>query len=54
MMREMQLHITELENKLKASEVMGNANTNSNEEATRVGYFTDEELAEEKEWISQK
>jgi len=55
MMGEMQLHIVELENKLKASEVMGNANTSSNQEATRVQYFTDEEeLAEETKWIRVK
>jgi hypothetical protein len=55
MMGEMQLHIAELENKLKISEVVGNANTSSNQEATRVQYFTDEEqLAEETEWIRVK
>jgi len=55
MIREMQLHIAELENKFKAFEVMGNANTSSNQEATRVEYFTDEdELAEETEWITVK
>jgi len=41
MIGEMQLHIAELENKFKTSEVMGNANTSSNQEATRVEYFKD-------------
>jgi len=51
----MQLHITELENKFRASEVMGNANTSSNEEATRAEYFTDKDkLAEETELIRVK
>ena len=36
MMGEMQLHMAELESKLKASEVTGNANTSSTQEATRV------------------
>ena len=55
MIGEMQLHIAELENKFKASEEMGNANTSSNQEPTRVEYFTDEdELAEETEWIRVK
>ena len=55
MIEEMQLYIAALENKFKASEVMGNANTSSNQEATRVEYFTDEEeLAEETEWIRVK
>jgi predicted MPP superfamily phosphohydrolase len=45
----------ELENKFKAYEVMGNANTGSNQEATTVEYFTDEdELAEATEWIRVK
>jgi hypothetical protein len=51
----MQLYIAELENKFQASEVTGNANTNYNQEAARVYYFTDEEeLAEETEWIRIK
>ena len=55
MIGEMQLHIAELENKFKTSEVMGNANTSSNQEVTTVDYFTDEEeLAEETEWIGVK
>jgi hypothetical protein len=55
MIGEMQLHIAELENKFKASEVMGNATTSSNQESTRVEYFTDEdELAEETERIRVK
>jgi hypothetical protein len=55
MIGEMQLHIAELENKFKASEVSGNANINSKREATREEYFTDEEeLAEEAEWIRVK
>jgi len=55
MIEEMQLQIAELENKFKTSEVMGNANTSSNQEETRVDYFTDEEqLAEETEWIRVK
>jgi hypothetical protein len=55
MIGEMQLLIAELENKFKTSEVMGNANTRSNQEATRVEYFTDEEeFAEETEWIRVK
>ena len=34
---------------------MGNATTSSNQESTRVEYFTDEdELAEETEWIRVK
>jgi len=33
---------------------MGNANTSSNQEVTRVEYFTDEELAEQTEWIRVK
>src|SRR5215469_14210649 len=52
---EMQLHTAEQENKFKASEVTGNANITSNQEATRVEYFTDgEEVAEETEWIRVK
>ena len=55
MIGEMQLHIAELENKFKASEVMRNTTTSSNQESTRVEYFTDEdELAEETEWIRVK
>ena len=55
MIGEMQLHITELKNKFKVFEEMGNANTSSNQEPTRVEYFTDEdELAEETEWIRVK
>src|SRR5215469_10577813 len=55
MIGKMQLHIAELESKSKASEVMGNAYTSSNQETTRVEYFTDEEeLAEETEWIRVK
>ena len=55
MIGEMQLHIAELENKFKAFEEMGNANASSNQEPTRVEYFTDEdELAEETEWIRVK
>ena len=55
MIEEMQLQIAELENKFKTSEAMGNANTSSNQEETRVDYFTDEEqLAEETEWIRVK
>jgi CRISPR/Cas system endoribonuclease Cas6 (RAMP superfamily) len=55
MIGEMQLHIAELENKFKAFEVMGNATTSSNQESTRVEYFTDkDELAEETEWIRVK
>jgi hypothetical protein len=55
MIGEMQLHIAELENKFKGPEVSGNANISSNQEATRVEYFTDEEeLAEETEWIRVK
>jgi len=54
MIGEMQLHIAEVENKFKISEVMGNANNSSNQEATKVEYFTDEELAEETEWIRVK
>jgi hypothetical protein len=50
----MQLQIAELESKFKTSQVMENANTSSNQEATRVEYFTDEELAEETEWIRVK
>jgi len=51
----MQLHISELEIKFKASEVTGNASTSYNQEVIRVGYFTDEEeLAEETEWIRAK
>jgi len=50
MIGEMQLHIAELENKFKAFEVMRNTTTSSNQESTRVEYFTDEdELAEETE-----
>jgi len=50
MIGELQRHITELENKFRASEVMGNANTSHNQETTRIEYFTDEdELAEETE-----
>jgi hypothetical protein len=33
---------------------MGNANTSPNQEATRVEYFTNEELAEQTEWIRVK
>jgi len=33
---------------------MGNATTSSNQESTRIEYFTDEELAEETEWIRVK
>ena len=52
MIGELQLHITELEIKFRAAEVMGNANNSSNQEAARVEYFTDEnELAEETEWL---
>ena len=55
MIGEMQLQIAELESKFKTSQVMENANTSSNQEATRVEYFTDEEeLAEETEWIGVK
>jgi hypothetical protein len=55
MIGKMQLLIAELESKSKASEVMGNTNTSSNQEATRVEYFTNEdELAEETEWIKVK
>jgi len=55
MIGEMQLQIAELESKFKTSQVMENANTSSNQEATRVEYFTDEEeLAEETEWIRVK
>ena len=55
MIGEMQLHIAELENKFKASEVMGNGTSSSNQEPTRIEYFTDaDKLAEETEWISQK
>jgi hypothetical protein len=51
----MQLHITELENKFKTFEETGNVNSSSNQEVTRVEYFTDEdELAEETEWIRVK
>ena len=40
---------------VKTFEVMGNAATSSNQESTRVEYFTDEdELAEETEWIRVK
>jgi len=39
----MQLHIAELKNKFKAFEVMGNATTSSNQEPTRVEYFTEED-----------
>ena len=47
MIGEMQLHTAELENKFKAFEEMRNANASSNQEPTRVEYFTDEdELAE--------
>ena len=50
----MQLHIAELENKFKTLE-SGNDNNGSNNEVTRVEYFTDEEeLAEETEWIRVK
>ena len=50
MIGELQLHIAELENKFKAFEVMRNTTTSSNQESTRVEYFTDEdELAEETE-----
>ena len=52
MIGELQRHVTELENKFRASEVMGKANTSPNQETTRIEYFTDEdELAEETEWI---
>ena len=55
MIGELQRHITELENKFRASEVMGNASTSPNQATTRVQYFTDEdELAEETEWIRVK
>ena len=55
MIGEMKLHIAELENKFKASEVMGNGTSSSNQEPTRIEYFTDaDKLAEETEWISQK
>jgi hypothetical protein len=55
MFGEMQLHISELKNKFKASEVMGNATTSSNQESTSVEYSTDEdELAEETEWLRVK
>jgi hypothetical protein len=55
-MSNMQLHVAELENRFKASEVVGNAHTSSNQNATRVEYFTDDEekLAEEKQWVRVK
>ena len=52
MIGELQRYITGLENKFRASEAMGNANTNPKQETTRVEYFTDDdEIAEEREWI---
>jgi excinuclease UvrABC helicase subunit UvrB len=51
----MQLHIAELENKFKTLGETVNVNTSSNQEVTRVEYFTDEEEpAEETEWITVK
>ena len=55
MIGELLRYITGLENKFRASEVMGNASTSPNQDTTRVEYFTDEdELAEETEWIRVK
>jgi len=47
---ELQRYITGLENKFRASEVMGNTNTSPNQETIRIECFTDEdELSEETE-----
>jgi hypothetical protein len=50
----MQLHIAELENNFKTLGEKENDTTSSIQEVTRVEYFTDEELAEETEWIRVK